>query len=247
MKTLLCSALLGAGLIAGALFLAFTIDDSPILFESRESKTAEGGLVYSRVRKISQPGKTIWMMQQSHHGIRLPSEKWDRLAIVVSHATSTATYHQLESGPLEWKEGLPEKPLRVACYLCHANGPRAVRPNFASAAAPVSWKNQARLALWNLGVKAAGRISPSPLEAMKDHSSRAGGMPFRFPDAEGNKPLTVKTCSRCHREGGWPARGTLTRQQGITIRFLVEEGFMPPPGFALNAQEKQELARILSQ
>jgi cbb3-type cytochrome oxidase cytochrome c subunit len=65
-------------------------------------------------------------MGQSHNGIHYTKSAWDRIKIVVDKATEpyTATYHQIKNGI--------EIELRAACFICHANGPRAVRPNYES-------------------------------------------------------------------------------------------------------------------
>lgn len=246
MKFLFLS-LTGAGLLLGAGALTLSQDTSPILIESRESKTIQGGPVFNRIRKISQNGKTIWMMQQSHDGVNAPPEKWERLAIVLDHKTKTAEYFQLEHGPLDWNPNAKQEPLRVACGLCHSNGPRAVRPNFDSAEAKISLKDQLRIFAWNLGTKLNGRIEESPLEKIKDATQRLGRNPFKYRGELENQPLQVKTCTHCHTESGFLARGTLTKQNFMAIRFMVESGSMPPPGFSLPAAEKAQILQFAGQ
>jgi hypothetical protein len=247
MKTKLALLFLamGGGIFAGALALSF--DSSSILIESRESKTITGKPVFNRIRKISEPGKTIYMMNQSHDGVNAPPEKWERLAIVVDKATKTAEYFQIESGPLTWNPNAKQIPLRVSCFLCHANGPRAVRPNYDSQEALISLKDTFRIALWNLGTKISGRIEESPSEAKKDATSRFGKIPFRYRGALENQPLQVKACLLCHTDSGWFARGKLTRQHFMPIAFLVKNNEMPPPGFSLTLEERSELLRMLGE
>ncbi len=233
-------SLVGAGLLTCALLFLW-LDDSPILIESRESKTIAGKPVFNQIKRISAPDKTIWMMQQSHDGILAPAHQWERLAIVVDHKTKTAEYFQLPSGPFEWKENPPQEPLRVACFLCHANGPRVIRPNFSSQKAKISLKDRIRLALWNFSIKAAGRIHESPNEKIKDDTLRRGQIPFRFRGERENQPLTAKTCVLCHKENGFLARGTLTQQHFMAIRFLVENHMMPPAGIPISEEERRQI------
>ena len=69
-------------------------------------------------------------------------------------------------------------------------------------------------------------------------------MPFRFEGPEANAPLKVRACVACHKDAGYPARGTLTRQNALSIRFLVEQGLMPPFGLPLSAAERAEIERF---
>jgi hypothetical protein len=66
-------------------------------------------------------------------------------------------------------------------------------------------------------------------------------VPFRHRQSFENETLNVKTCLLCHKDDGFLARGRLTRQQAGTINFLVENNLMPPPGFLLSAQEKNQI------
>lgn len=228
--------------VLAILLVALLAGDQEILIESWESKTTEGNSVFNRIKWFSLPEKDVWMMNQSHHGAN--SKAWDRLAIVVDKKTKTAKFYQLESGPLEWSEDLAKKstPFRVACFLCHNNGPRAIRPQHDSAFALLALREQLKLAYWNLRIKTYGRITESPEHALLDETQRP---PFRFRGVYENETLKVKTCVNCHQENGLFARGALHRQQLGTIRFLVENKQMPPPGFSLSEDEKRELTRFL--
>ncbi|MGZ3695028.1 MAG: hypothetical protein ACXWQO_12810 [Bdellovibrionota bacterium] len=245
MRTKLAVLLIGAGFCAGAFFLAE--DSSSILIESRESKTILGKPVFNRIRKIAAPGKTIYMMNQSHDGVNAAPEKWERLAIVIDHASKTAEYFQLESGALEWDPNAKQTPLRVACFLCHANGPRGIRPNFHSAEAKISLKNTLRIALWNLVTKTAGRIEASPNEALKDATLRHGQNPFRYRGVIENQTLQVKTCLHCHSNSGFLARGLLTKQNFMAIGFMVKNKEMPPPGFSLSTGERAQVLKFIGE
>ena len=184
------------------------------------------------------------MMNQSHHGSFVGSKSWDRLAIVVdkSHLPQTARFYQFESGPLEWRDDLTEKPYKVSCFMCHNNGPRVIRPNYDSPFNPTSIKDRLKISYWNLRIKLYGRILAHSIHEERDLTAVP---PFRFRSAYENEPLQVATCINCHKETGFLARGALRRQQVPTIKFMLESGQMPPLGFNLSSQEKQELQLFL--
>lgn len=205
--------------------------EGSVLFQSRESRNLEGGPVYNRVQLERQGDLDLWTMQQSHHGPSLPGEKWDRLAIVVNRKSGTARFYQLKPGSQGLKE---EISFKVACYLCHANGPRAIRPDASSVA--ITWGERLRILAWNFRIKTYGRILPDPV-----HKPGSG---FKMDGAFYNELLKVKTCTFCHNESSW-GRGTLARQHFLPIRFLTKEGEMPPPGLPFPDHEADDLQSFL--
>lgn len=230
--------------VLGLLIIALN-DDQEIFLESKESKTVEGSPVFNKIKWFQFKDKDIWMMNQSHHGsVGLGPDSWDRLAIVVDKTQSPkrATFYQLEPGPLEWKEGLSEKPFKVSCYICHNNGPRAIRPNYDSPLNPTSLKDRLKISYWNLRMKLYGRVLPHTSHDARDSSLER---PFRFHSPYENEALKVKTCMKCHKEFGLFARGFLSRQQIPTIKFMLESGEMPPIGFSLSPDEKIQIERFL--
>lgn len=232
-------------LLASLAFSVWLIEaDREILIESRESKTASGGAVFNKIRWLRMRGRDVWMMNQSHHGATAGEPGWDRLAIVVDKTRTPleARFYQLAPGRLEWSEGLPEKPFKVACFMCHNNGPRAIRPNDSSPLAPLSFRDNLQIAYWNLRIKLYGRVVPSVHHDERDKSQVP---PFRFRGAYENESLKVPVCMRCHKESGFFSRGELRRQQAMTIQFLVESGQMPPLGFSLSSDEKRALQLFL--
>lgn len=237
------SKILLASVTIGLLSLAFG-KGQEIFIESQESKTLLGGPVFNKIQWFHFPDKDVWMMNQSHHGSSAPANTWDRLAIVVDTSSSPkiARFYQLEPGPLEWRDDLPQKPFRVSCFLCHNNGPRALRPNHDSPFDPTSWGDRLRVSFWNLRIKLYGRVQEAP--ELNDQAPH-GGAPFRFGGIYENEPLSVATCQNCHKESGFLARGLLRRQQTQTMRFMVGTGQMPPPGFFLSSKEKLQLERFL--
>lgn len=231
-------------LLVGGLAAALLLDERPIAFESRESKNSSGASVFNEIRYMPGRERDVWMMRQSHNGPELPRERWDRLAIVVEKGRRprAARFYQLEPGPLEWSDAnVRELPFRASCFTCHSNGPRAIRPNPRSAATPLAHWDRARIALWNVRIKAAGRT--------KEHTAHAAIVgartPLRLPGPFENEALAVAACVRCHNDSAW-GRGPLTRQNFSTMRFMVENGHMPPRGFSLSAAERKELEKFLS-
>ena len=117
-----------------------------LLIESLESKTKTGGDIYNKIKFIQKEKLDIWMMKQSHQGLS-NEEDWDRLAIVVDKSIKPhkARFYQLESGPLMWTGKAKEIPYKVACFLCHSNGPRAIRPSLESSVVPLSFKERLKV------------------------------------------------------------------------------------------------------
>ncbi|HEY1078950.1 MAG TPA: hypothetical protein VGE46_02600 [Bdellovibrio sp.] len=232
-------------LIAGTL-ISVVADKSSVFIESEESKNKDMQSVFNEIRFIPGDKQDVWMMNQSHHGPHPAEKQWDRLAIVVDKTTTpkTARYFQLKPGPLAWEENLKthREPYRVSCFLCHNNGPRALRPVADSTLASLGWKQKVQIAAWNFRMKIYGRIQVHPEHDSEDLTQKPP-LRFRFPQAEAE--LQVKTCAICHRETGFLARGALQFQQEGTIKSLVARGEMPPPGFSLSAKEEKELEKFL--
>jgi hypothetical protein len=238
--------LIGVSLILGNLILALAFfDHRPIAFQSQESKTVEGAPVFNRIRYISERNRDIWMMQQSHKGIKPDVHTWDRLAIVIDKTKSPKQAHffQLQPGELEWRENPKMKEFRVSCFLCHSNGPRAIRPQSGSKDVELSLLDRVRIAWWNLRIKSYGRVAYDPSH---DASDMIAKVPFRFHSAIDNSPLEVGVCMNCHKDSGLFARGVLTRQNALTIDFMISQGHMPPLWFTLSDSDLKKVRRFLS-
>ncbi len=230
---------LAATLTAGSVFMG-----SPVTIESVESQNLAGDPVFNRIQLVTDGDKDIWMMRQSHDGPRLPAHGWDSLAIVVDKSKSPkeATFYQLAPHDGGKPDFAKLAPMRAACFMCHSNGPRAIRPRLDSELAPLGAQERTQVALWNLKIKLYGRIVES-----KEQSAAvaAGGSPFKLEGEHENAVLTAKTCAKCHNEGGFLARGQLKRQQFMAIKFMVDSGQMPPPGFSIDAKERQEIENFV--
>jgi hypothetical protein len=148
---------------------------APVLFQSRESKTLAGGPVFNRVAYLREGGRDVWMMHQSHAGPHVPGSQWDRLAIVVENQGGhrTAKFYQLEPGPLTWNPAPKTVPQpRAACYMCHSNGPRLMRPE-----AGLGFMDRVTLTIWNSRIRGYGRVVPDPVTSLK-FSGRAANRPL---------------------------------------------------------------------
>ena len=175
-------------------------------------------------------------MNQSHFGLNAEKNKWERLAIVIED--KKASFYQIEPGPLEWSEDLIKKQVtyRATCFMCHNNGPRAIRPDYDKL--NISWADRVKILFWNLKIKSYGRILPSEEMLQADQNRK---VPFRHPSDLDNQELKVATCIKCHNDNGLIARGFLKRQQAGTIEFMIEHKIMPPPGFSISEKELRQV------
>jgi hypothetical protein len=218
-------------LLAATLVSLFWFNESaPMRFRSAESLTLNGDPVFNEIKFIEQDNKDIWMMRQSHQGLGFPIEEWDRLAIVVNRSDKTVKYYQLKPGKLTWSENEAEVPLKVSCFMCHSNGPRLIRPYRDWQLSPLQ---KAQVLAMNLRIKTYG-----PLTTV-DHP-RPGATPLRLQGKMENSQLKLALCQECHNRDSLFGRGELTRQNAVTISYLVENEHMPPIG-SLSSQEKQYL------
>lgn len=226
---------LGGALVLG--FLQFGLVDE-LQFMSAESQTMQGDPVFNRIRHFSEGKNDIWMMNQSHHGPLAGVDEWDRLAIVIDRKSKTARFLQIKPGDLVWSADLLEKqvPYRASCFMCHSNGLRAIRPVSES----IGWREKATVLLWNFKIKSYGRVTADPVHSMTD----TPGTPFRHRGSIDNDVLKAPKCVMCHRDVGLFARGSLVRQNSITIRFMIDSGSMPPLGITLTEKEKKEISRF---
>lgn len=230
--TLIAISILSAGLLAVGLST-----DKEILIQSLESRTLENKPVYNKIKYFRQAGKEIWMMNQSHFGLKASPDQWERLAIVVDE-NKKASFYQLPPGDLVWSEELiqKQKNYRVSCFMCHNNGPRAIRPELNGL--KVSWADQVKILFYNLKIKSYGRVTESDEMKTADDKRK---IPFRHRTDFDNEALTIETCMKCHKEEGLFVRGALSRQQVGTIEFMVQNKIMPPPGFSLSVNEEKQL------
>ncbi|MCB0394572.1 MAG: hypothetical protein KDD25_08430 [Bdellovibrionales bacterium] len=219
---------------AGLTFFAW-LDHSPIFFESLESKTVKGDPVFNRIQLQTDNGKDVWLMEQSHIGPNPQNLDWDKIAIVVKENRNggAAEFLQLMPGDEPISLGLKSIGLKASCFMCHSNGPRAIRPNYNSNAVRVSVWNKIRITIWNLKIKSYG--------PMRSHAIDSSRKPFRYEHSGANQVLTVTSCTKCHNSQSRFGRGELTKQNFQSIRFMVENNFMPPLGFSLPVSDRKKL------
>ena len=167
--------------------------------------------------------------------------QWDRLAIVVDKKVKphSARFYQFKPGALEWKENLPKETYRVSCFLCHPNGPRAIRPIEGTQ----NLAEKTKTLIWNMRIKSYGRVVADVSHAQEDKTLVR---PFRVEHRLENETLKLQSCTLCHKDEGFLARGTLTRQNALTIKHMVKSGHMPPWPLKMNKKEKIQLEMFLS-
>ncbi len=208
-------------IVMGILLYSFLT--SPILFQSAESQTTEGGPVFNEITWNLKDGKEVWSMRQSHGGKNLPREKWDSLSIVIDKKARFIQMSPLSGKKIEYK---------VSCFMCHSNGPRAIRPVEGS----LGVSDTIKVNILNLRIKLYGR--------MESEGTAVGKTPFRHKGNISNAPLELPRCTSCHKEEGFFSRGTLTRQNSITINFMVKNAHMPPFG-ELKPNEQEYLKNFM--
>ena len=205
-----------------------------VSFESLESQTVHLTPVYNEIHFEQKGSQDIWTMLQSHRGPHLPKTDWDSISIVVEGGI--ASFYQLPQGTTRWSEEVRPIPYKAKCLLCHANGPRAIRPNPNSNDVILSWKEKLQIAFWNLRIKSYGRLK-------NIGDPRYGNIQFQ--DKLAQEPLQIKSCTRCHKESGFFARGTLTRQHFMPIQFMLSKGLMPPLGLSISQKEKEGVLKFI--
>ncbi len=211
-----------------------------ITIESWESKTVDGTPVYNKIRYIRSNKKDIWMMNQSHKGLH--STQWDRLAIIVN--AGKVSFYQLPSGDLDWDDQLKNQAIEnsVSCYLCHSNGPRVIRPE-PNSLKQMPLKNKLALYAMNMRIKAYGQLQESDYHKVTDRNLKT---PFRYQGKKDNEVLQVQSCARCHNETSLFGRGNLTRQNIVTIDFMLKNKLMPPRGFQISNDDQKKITEFIN-
>ena len=212
----------GVSLLIGSLFLP-----NNVLFESLESKTPKGNVIFNKISLVQDKSVDIWKMNQSHHG--LDSEDWDELEIRVNRKDNSVSYHQLLNG----KDIKP----KIKCLICHANGPRAIRPNYNSKLISLNLLQKLQIFHWNTRIKTYGRLKHQPtLFAEKD---------FSFQGAS-QKKFKLESCNSCHGGDKLFARNSLKLQNIMTIRHLLKTKQMPPWPYKISDRDQKYLEQLLN-
>lgn len=225
------TAMLTAVILLGGMIAIYHFLQRPITFASAESRTSNNGIVYNEISWQWKDGKDIWIMRQSHNGPHFQKDKWDKLAIVVQDKKTR--FYQIEPGNNEFTGLEKELPFKVSCFMCHSNGPRAIRPM------NPTFSENVQAQLLNLRIKLYGK-----LEDLNTSENQVGDVPFRHPGKISNAHLDLPSCTKCHQDQGFFARGFLTRQNAVTVDFMVKNAHMPPIG-SLSVKERNYLKNFM--
>ena len=220
------------GLTIAGITLLIKWISQPFVFISRESKTLDHGNVYNRIKYLPGWDQDVWIMQQSHDGFNQGFNEWDRLTIVVNkkHRHHLATFYQFAPGPSNFNPDDAPRPYRAPCLSCHANGPRAIRPQ------SIGYWQSFKVALLNLRIKSYLEVkNVAGQSATKD-------APFKRDHPALDTPLPLTSCLTCHRSNG--IRSPLTLRHAATAKFLVDSGAMPPFPFNIGEDDRVMLKRL---
>ena len=259
LTTILLSALISGIYCSFPIFSIFPFEKT-IVIESRESKNNNDIQVLNRItyRRNSDKNQDLWLMEQSHddNAVAENSKFFEQASFVSiavdldknknSDAQTVAHFKEHNpsgSAPLPInhpKNAYPwpsEKKYSVACALCHSNGPRLIRPNWNSTRAPLSLTEKTFITLWNFRIKTYGPIKNTGYEGL------------HLPGEKWKKLLAVQSCTGCHKieNRNWIpwflTRKPLSRENFLSIRFLLNEGSMPP---RLHKVTESDYAEIMS-
>jgi hypothetical protein len=202
----------------------------PLVFESLESKTFEQKIVFNRIEFKSMKNKDIWLMKQSHHGLK--SNDWDDIKIIVHKETKPfkASYHQLKNNK--------EIDYKVSCLRCHSSGPRLIRPNLKSKKVMLSTRDKIKLLKWNLLIKSYGDVK------VLENNSVQRKIKLSYTGIKGmNLKLKAKSCSKCHYSGG--SRAPITKANKLTMKFLLKHKQMPPWPYEISKADQKEIKKFI--
>ena len=192
-----------------------------IIFESAESKTSNGKVVFNKIQLTQKGGIDTWKMKQSHYGLR--SEKWDNIKIIVNTNKEPyqVSYHQIKDNK--------EIDYSANCLRCHSNGPRLIRPSVNNT---FSLKEKMTLQYWNLTIKGYGSMETKINKLLKTRELKLL-VPKQY------KTIKHQRCIKCHYNGG--PRAALTSFQQGSIIHLIKNKQMPPWPYKLSLKEKNDI------
>ena len=225
------------------IYISITIyaqSQRPFIIESLESKTVNGGSVFNRIQYISEKGQDTWLMQQSHKGYNSEFNTWDRLAIVVdkSKAPYQAKFYQFKAGELKLASENERVPFKVRCFMCHANGPRAIRADSNSQTISLSFNKKIYIEYLNLKIKLYGKIVPTEGQGSPE-------APFQSSLSLLHKKLKLASCIQCHSDEG--IRNSLTLEHLTTAKFLIQNNQMPPYPYKISEEDRRKVQSLFQQ
>ncbi len=196
------------------------------VFMSEESKTMDMKPVFNTITYTPKPNGDWWVMDQSHLGKDASKKNWDRIGIWVDKTSKpfSVRYYQIEP----YGNGTKEIPPKVKCFVCHTNGPRAIRPDDSN---NLGIKNKIKIQYLNLVMKAYGPVSISKNQIH----------PIRFSMEYANQEIKIPTCMKCHNTDSNFGRGKLYTQNIATIKNMINRGHMPPLGFKMTTKDHEIL------
>lgn len=192
-----------------------------VQFESAESSTLSKEPVVNRIHLMPGARFDLWLMRQRQGGKDgWDPSRWSYVAIVVDKRPADAGVpeaYYLEFAPEPVASGALPRPIapRVACYRCHANGPRAVRPMPSTIVPTLSREALARIAAWNASVAEAG--------VMRNHLTEAGDAAKVYKSKAAMVTVTTPKCRQCHDPVSG-IRAELRRLHAGSISFLATHG-----------------------
>jgi hypothetical protein len=124
-------------------------------------------------------------------------------------------------------------PLKIRCHLCHANGPRAIRPD--TGKLNLSVTESLKVQMFNLRIKTYGSMT-----GVAGYQT-AQGEKFESANPILRRQMNLESCSSCHKRGG--LRNELTYENFETAKFLVEQGAMPPFPFRTSERDLESFKR----
>jgi hypothetical protein len=179
-------------------------------FRSGEVIEDDGRRVDQRVQLFEGPRFDVWVARLDTgalHSITVDKASTPRKAYFASFAPERVAAGSLPR-PV---------PFETSCLSCHANGPRAIRPEWSQDGPVPDASGLRRLADWNRKIASYGRIGSHLPSAHLEIASTA---------ADAWETVSWPACVGCHNEGDG-IRGPLRRMHGGTIQALVRTATSP--------------------
>ena len=192
-----------------------------VTFASAESSTMSPEPILNRVQHLPLPGLDLWLMRQRQSAREGADEAhWSYVAILVDEEPQDGgrpTAYDLELAPRPVAKGALPQPIppRVACYRCHANGPRAVRPMRGATLPPLDSGALALVRAWNASIERAGVV--------RNHLTDVGAAAAVYALPAAMEPLPLAKCKQCH-DPATGVRSELRRLHGGSVSFLATHG-----------------------
>lgn len=202
---------------------------STLCFPSAESSFGLG-VVKNCIYRINDGRNTLWMMRQD---IKSSVQNTENLvAIYVDAGTGKKNpmsyYLELDRPRFDENAEVAAVPYKVPCFMCHASGPRAIRPS-ADHLRRIPDDQKKLLNDWNRDL-ASYKISDQYTPAGKK------GLALNLKTERGDEILRLQSCAECHNTTTG-VRAPITRMHAATVYYLAfgseEEfghGFMPSYG-----------------